>query len=114
MLDKSTRGGGRLILSVRLTDKAGTNDIEKSYQPIGTGENTSEVANYVVFNIRQFLETINKLPMLGSIEAYGYWGIPAATAHTPYERLCFAVAGLEKKDEKNPKAILNIPIDLLI
>lgn len=109
------REGGRLILSVRLTDKPGVNDIQKSYQPIGVNANVEEMANYVVFNVKDFMETITKLPGLGGVDAYGYWGLPSATAHTPYERLCFSVAGLQKKiNEKEPRVMLDLPLDLLI
>lgn len=104
--------GGRLILSVRLTNETGVNDIEKSYQPVGNVYEPNEIANYVVFNINDFFQTIRKLPTLGNVTGYGYWGAPSKTAHTLYSRLCFSVFCLEKQEGSSSNADLHLPLDL--
>ena len=109
---KQTKKGGHLILSVRLTNEMGVNDIEKSYQPIGVVSKATEVANYVVFNFNDLFKMIKEMPVLGGVTAYGYWNAPSSTAHTPYNRLCFSVVCLEKSEVKQPYADLRLPIDL--
>lgn len=115
MLDvcwNKVREGGKLILSARLTNQSSVNDIGLSYQPIG--ENSSEVANYVVFNVYDFLRLIKTLPNLGGITGYGYWGKPSSSAHTPYDKLCFSCVCLEKEMNKDIKLDMKMPLNLFI
>ncbi|MFH1641475.1 MAG: class I SAM-dependent methyltransferase [Nanoarchaeota archaeon] len=112
--------GGYFIISLRLTDKTGVNDIKKSYQYINYSgqEKTPEIANYVVFNWKTFLDNMKKLvPSPEVIGAYGYWGKPSATAVTPYERLVFTVFYIKKSDNRSINDIrveLDMPLDILI
>lgn len=110
------KSGGRLILSVRLTNERGINDIKQSYQPVDIESELSseadEVANYVVFNCNEFFQTIKTLDNLAGATGYGYWGAPSKTAHTPYSRLCFSVFGLEKGNADIPYVNLRLPLDL--
>ncbi|MBI2889509.1 MAG: methyltransferase domain-containing protein [Nitrospirae bacterium] len=90
---------GVLILSMRLTERRGTNDFSKSFQWIRFDGIQGEVerANYVVFNVRGALALLSKLrPRPRRLLTYGYWGTPSPTAVTPYERLVFAVFALWK------------------
>lgn len=96
--------GGRLIISLRLTDGAGTRDPAISYQPIlPAGVATAPVggdvenAPYVVLNGRETIALLAGLePSPSEILAYGYWGTPSATAVTPYDRLAFAVLSVAR------------------
>lgn len=110
------KAGGYLILSVRLTNGPGINDIEQSYQPVDIEaeelSEESEVANYVVFNYNEFFQTIRLIDNLAGATGYGYWGGPSKTAHTPYSRLCFSVFCLEKGNRDIPYADLRLPLDL--
>lgn len=101
--------GGRLIISLRLTDREGIRDPETSFQPItsqdGTkpnmGENV-EIAPYVVLNGGEALRLFLDLrPAPFEIIAYGYWGMPSKTAVTPYEKLAFAVLSISRGEAEN-------------
>ncbi|HMH50518.1 MAG TPA: class I SAM-dependent methyltransferase [Candidatus Acidoferrum sp.] len=109
--------GGLLILSLRLTDGAGTTDPAVSRQRIVfEGDDPgAEVANYVVFNVH---EAIGLLAGLGPdmLVGYGYWGPPSRTAVTPYERLAFTVFAAHRSAdarEENVRLELGVPSDLL-
>lgn len=113
------RPGGHFVMSVRLTPEMGINDIKKSYQEIycGSGTESSEIANYVVFGRKDFSRLIKGLtPVVSEVSAYGYWGEPSGTAHTPYKRLVFAVFLMRKNiggsDGKGFKAELKLPFEL--
>lgn len=91
--------GGYFIISLRLTDGQGINDITRSYQHINFSGNEAnpEIANYVVFNFRDALQTMKSLlPGPELIGSYGYWGKPSSTAVTPFDKLVFAVFYLKK------------------
>ena len=111
--------GGHLVLSVRLTNGRGLNDLNQSYQFIHFGDDPltggEERANYVVFNVFELLGNLASLkPCPNRLSAYGYWGKPSRTAVTPYERLVFAVFALEKVEfPASPTAELILPLDLL-
>lgn len=98
--------GGRLIISLRLTEGEGTRDPDKSYQPIVPATDFAaqdadqlETAPYVVLNgceaLRLFLDL---KPAPSEILGYGYWGAPSDTATTPYERLAFAVFAVTRSN----------------
>ena len=89
--------GGYFVISLRLTPLQGINDIRRSYQLINFsgGQREPEIANYVVFNFKEILLRIKSLkPQF--IGTYGYYGKPSPTAHTPFERLIFAVFYIKK------------------
>jgi SAM-dependent methyltransferase len=91
--------GGHLVISLRLTPLPGLNNITKSYQDIVyfEKEKNPEIANYVVFNFKDALRLFTRLlPAPESIAAYGYWGAPSVTAHTPYDKLVFSVFCIRK------------------
>lgn len=97
--------GGRLIISLRLTDGEGTRDPAISYQPIVETEDAApadgagETAPYVVLNGSEALRLFLDLdPAPAEIVAYGYWGAPSKTAVTPYDRLAFAVLTVSRAD----------------
>lgn len=104
--------GGYFVLSVRLTNQEGINDIKESYQKISRKEDDNEVANYVVFNYSDILEKLSSLGNVKEIEGYGYWGAPSATAITKYDRLCFSVLAVQKGTGGGAKAKLEMPLDL--
>jgi SAM-dependent methyltransferase len=91
--------GGYFVVSLRLTDGTGINDLATSYQYINFSGRAvdREKANYVVFNFAEILRLMKsfQVPPV-AIGAYGYWGKPSATAVTPFERLVFAVFYLKK------------------
>ncbi|MBI4662356.1 MAG: class I SAM-dependent methyltransferase [Verrucomicrobia bacterium] len=111
--------GGHLILSLRLTNALGVNDMSRSYQFIHFGDGPlrgdEEKANYVVFNVRELLGLLSSLqPGPGHLLAYGYWGKPSRTAVTPYPRLVFAVLALLRSEANNSPVIeATLPLDLL-
>lgn len=116
---KHVKDGGYLVMSLRLTNLSGVNDIERSYQMINFSgkEVIPEKANYVVFNFKDALQKLMRLhPRL--IGAYGYWGIPSQTACTPFKKLVFSVFYIKKEDnfEENEDIMteLHLPSQLFI
>jgi len=103
---------GCFVISLRLTDGAGTNDIESSYQFINyDGIRKGERAPYVVLNASDIMQTF---VMLGAskVAGCGYFGLPSPTAVTPYKELCFAVFAVSKPAEghqKTPVLSLELP-----
>jgi SAM-dependent methyltransferase len=114
------RTRGYLIISLRLTNGPGVNDIQTCYQYINfSGRETApEVANYVVFNFSESLKLVQSLqPAPTKIGAYGYWGKPSATAVTPFTQLVFAVFYLQKGNGAGGQSIeaqFTLPLDLFI
>ena len=111
--------GGSLVISLRLTHKAGINDFSRSYQFIRyDGEVTGEEerANYVVFNAHEALRLFAALrPSASNVLGYGYWGSPSRTAVTPYDRLVFAVFAVTKGVVAEPcevRSELHLPLSL--
>lgn len=102
--------GGRLLISLRLTESEGTRDPKVSYQPIVPDEAVDpsaagevETAPYVVLNGSEALRLFLALdPAPAEIMAYGYWGAPSRTATTPYDRLAFAVLSVSRGDTDQP------------
>lgn len=111
--------GGYFVVSLRLTEKEGVNDIKKSYQRIDFSgrEAHPEIANYVVFNFKDALamfKALNPYPQL--IGSYGYWGNPSPTAVTLYDRLLFAVFYIKKRQDKSNQEIkheFSLPVDII-
>ena len=104
---------GRFILSIRLTDKEGINDIKQSYQFINfTGKNEGEIAPYNIYNFKNWLKEIKSLSNISEIYGYGYNGIPAKTAITPFEEVCFAVFSLSKVKDFNGELRENIKLPI--
>ena len=101
---------GYFIMSARLTNKEGINDISKSYQWID--KEKTEVANYVVFNYSDLLRCLSELNDIDSIDAYGYWGRPSTTAVTQYEELCFSVIAIKKGVSESTRITLDMPANL--
>ena len=103
---------GCFVISLRLTDGAGENDIESSYQFINyDGLRKGERAPYVVLNASDIMQTF---VMLGAskVAGYGYFGPPSSTAVTPYTELCFAVLAVWKptgSNQKTPVLSLELP-----
>lgn len=109
------RPGGYLITSIRLTENDTINDISRAYQIL----DDKEVANYVVFNLKDFLDEVTKLENnpAEEIEVYGYWHSPASMTVIEYDRLCMSVFAIKKSNNKmlnGPAVIkLEVPCDLL-
>jgi SAM-dependent methyltransferase len=90
---------GYFVISLRLTALEGINNIKESYQYINPSgkEKDPEIANYVVFNFKEIVSIIKGFsPSPELIGAYGYWGKPATTAVTPFDKLVFAVFYIKK------------------
>ena len=107
---------GKFILSIRLTNKDGINDIKKSYQFINfNGNNEGEIAPYNIYNFKKWFSEIKTLSNISEIYCYGYNGKPAKTAITPYKEVCFAVFSLSKVKDFNGELRENIklPIEFL-
>jgi len=112
--------GGNFIMSLRLTHLQGINDLARSHQCIAYDENKQcvESANYVVFNIKEFLQltaSLNPKPSL--VTGYGYWGKPSLNAVTPYKELVFGVFIVQKakepQEENKIKTELFLPLNVL-
>ena len=111
--------GGFFVISLRLSPEKGINNIKKSCQPIDWDDKGKplEIANYVVFNAREFFGMVGKFqPKPSNVYGYGYWGSPSKTAVTPYKELVFGVVIIQKSaaGDKNGKvaAHLDFPLDL--
>ena len=89
--------GGAIVFTVRLTDKETVCDEAVSVQQVISGPKTITRQAYIVRNIR---ETIQKIERLGKvrISAYGYQGIPSSTAKTPFRTVCFAAFIVTRQD----------------
>jgi len=112
--------GGFFVISLRLSPGTGINNIKKSYQPIAWDNKgkPTEIANYVVFNTREFFQKVERFnPQPSNVYGYGYWGPPSKTAKTPYKKLVFGVVIVQKKNAQDKKRIiaahLNLPLDLI-
>jgi SAM-dependent methyltransferase len=107
--------GGHLVATFRLTDGQGCNDPERSYQYINfDGVREGERAAYVVLNARDLMaHFVACNPSL--IRAYGYWGVPSATAITPFQRLCFCAFSVQKRagDSAAVRFELNLPREIV-
>jgi SAM-dependent methyltransferase len=106
--------GGYLVATFRLVDTEGCNDMTRSYQYINyNGVRSGECAAYVVLNARVLLEALNGFDPI-EIHAHGYWGIPSATAVTPYQRLCFAAFSIRKRNTEIGalRLQLNLPVEI--
>ncbi len=105
--------GGEMVLSLRLTEKHGIDDINKSSQFINfEGKKEGEIAPYVVLNYHEWMKTAKSLPKISGIRGYGYYGSPSITAVTPFKKVCFAVFALQKNHNEQDCEIvidLNIP-----
>jgi SAM-dependent methyltransferase len=93
--------GGHLVLSLRLTDRAGVCDMARSYQDIWFEPSAPpegvERAPYNVFNANEAIRWLRaQTPAPAMVHLHGYWGRPSRTAHTPYHRLLFSVIALRK------------------
>jgi SAM-dependent methyltransferase len=114
------RPEGYFVVSLRLTRQQGVNDISKSYQLIqfGKAESEPEIANYVVFNVKDALLMLRELtPRPELIGAYGYWGKPSPTAVTPFEELVFAVLFVQKGKGARAGSVkteLHLPLEILL
>jgi len=117
------RPGGNFIISLRLTEKEGINNIKKSYQYIdySGGRGGSEVASYVVFNFKDTLRMMSELrPRPQFVGGYGYWGVPSKTAVTLFDKLFFVVFYIQKqvvildREEQSIKTEFNLPIEIFL
>ena len=110
---KHIKPGGYFISSFRLTDKPSVKSLQGSYQFINfDGKLEGEKAPYIVLNVDELiLEILTFNP--SQISAFGYWGKPSKSAVTPFEKVCFAVFCIQKKDNSNNCNIeLQLPGDL--
>lgn len=109
--------GGYLVISLRLTPAEGVNDIRKSYQYINFSgdEENPEIANYVVFNMKDVLALMSGLnPPPELIGSYGYWGKPSSTAVTPFDRLVFAVFYVRKgSGRERTRLVFDLPGEII-
>jgi SAM-dependent methyltransferase len=112
------RPGGYFVVSLRLTDKQGINNIKRSYQHIKFDDKKGdfEIANYVVFDFSRSVKLFKKLnPGPELIGAYGYWGKPSASAVTPFKDLVFSVFYIKKPVtgfKKLTQVEFNLPADI--
>lgn len=117
---KNVKSDGHFVISLRLTDKAGINDMSRSYQYINFSgrDEKPEMANYVVFNFSDFLKLCTQFsPKPSMIGAYGYWGTPSSTAVTPFKELVFAVFYIKKGNPDSDGRIMtefNLPLELFL
>lgn len=124
---KKVAPGGRLLITLRLTNGLGVNDLERSFQYIVPDEGFEmpidksdlEKAPYVVLNTQEALRVITKqTPPPCDILLYGYWGKPSDTATTPYEKLAFAVLSVMKHSvgevEGNTRLECHFPVTALL
>ncbi len=108
--------GGYLVTSIRLTENESINDISRAYQIL----DDKEVANYVVFNLKDFLNLAMKLDnnAVDEIETYGYWHAPAEGTVVEYSNLCMSVFALKKARSADTKKTvtlkLELPCDLIL
>ena len=119
MLEKAwklTKENGTFVISLRLTEFEGINDINHSFQFINyEGKLSGEKAPYVVLNYEYWLSKIRNMKNLNKVYGYGYYGKPSQTAVTSYKEVCFAVFSLTKlkKTDSTQSEIefnLNLPI----
>ncbi len=115
------RPGGYFVSSLRLTSEKGVNNIKKSFQYVNFSgeEEDPEVANYVVFNVKEAMSALSELdPAPTLIGAYGYWGSPSPTAVTLYDKLIFSVFYIKKGTEKpyphEMAAELRLPLEAFL
>jgi SAM-dependent methyltransferase len=110
------RPGGQLVATFRLTEGEGCSDFERSYQYINfDGAHEGERAAYVVLNADNLLRRLARFDP-ASIDAYGYWGSPSASAVTPYTRLCFSAFSVRKRKSGETPPLrrdLTLPQELL-
>ncbi|MFC1511434.1 class I SAM-dependent methyltransferase, partial [Candidatus Margulisiibacteriota bacterium] len=117
---QKVKPGGYFIISLRLTDQKGINDVRQSFQRINFSgrEKEPEIANYVVFNVRDILKLFKELmPSPETIGAYGYWGKPSVTAVTPFKKLAFTVFYIKKSRLSSGGQIrlnLSMPLDAIL
>lgn len=89
--------GGHLVATFRLTDGPGCKDFARSYQFMNAdGLMHGERAAYVVSNAAELWQQLGQLGA-DQLCANGYWGVPSATAVTPFSRLCFVAVTLRKR-----------------
>lgn len=119
MLKKSwelVQPGGYLLLSVRLTTGASTEEISKSYQFVRfDGKKIGQKAPYRVLNGSYFGTLLRGLKPQRLL-AYGFWGKPSPSAATPFFRVCFCVFGIQKTSPKTTnlrkKNIIRLPANI--
>lgn len=108
--------GGYLVVTLRLTDMIGVNDIEKSFQYINYGgKMEGEIASYVVINMTELWDILKEMNP-SEVIAYGYWGKPSSTAVTNFNEICFAAFAIKKgkNDEIHEiDAKLNLPKEII-
>lgn len=88
-------------MSLRLTTEEGIHDMARSFQYIWFEPtpvpHDAERAPYNVFNTTEAVAWLaGQNPKPEKILIHGYWGTPARTARTPYNRLIFSVVALRK------------------
>ena len=105
------RGG--LVLSLRLTEKEGIDNIDKSYQFINfEGKREGETAPYVVLNFSDWMKSTKSFSYVLRIQASGYYGSPSSTATTPFEKVCFPVFLLKNQSATSVIHLLtSIPLN---
>lgn len=108
--------GGYLVSTFRLTTEEGCADFKRSHQFINfDGVREGERASYVVFNASSLIAVLRGLHP-SEMHAYGYWGLPSASAVTPYARLCFSAFAIRKRatDDVEPiRHSLTLPVEIL-
>lgn len=108
---KHVRPGGSLVATFRLRPDEGCNRLDQSYQYINyDGLLEGEQAAYVVLNARDLVMQLSSFDP-SAIDAYGYWGVPSATAVTPYQSLCFSAFSVRKRGD-NDLGDTNYRLDL--
>jgi SAM-dependent methyltransferase len=104
--------GGSLVLTLRLVDEEGVDNIESSYQYINyNGHRSGEKASYVVLSARELMKKLTNLKPQ-EINAYGYYGTPSATAVTPFEKICFTAISIRKKSKNKHEGPMKLKLML--
>ena len=103
--------GGEMVLSLRLTENNGLDDINRSFQYINyERKKEGEIVPYVVLNYKEWMKTVKSLPRISKIRGFGYYGSPSITTITPFKKVCFAVFALKKNDKKNNEIIIDLEL----
>lgn len=108
--------GGWMAATFRVTLGEGCFDPAQSYQHINfEGARTGERAAYIVLGARDIRMVVKRLRPT-EVVSRGYWGVPSASAVTPYQTLCFAAFAFRKGlagPASRPPFDLGLPADIV-
>ena len=112
-ITKYLKPDGKLIFDLRITDKEGILDINKSYQYLDySGENDGEKIPYNVININNFSEYLKRKFKNFDCHSTGYKLAPAKNAVLKYNEIGFSTWLLKLNGDNKRK--INLPYNLQI